>query len=81
MVSAPPLGGLGCHNSFQTSDVPMDAAFVQPEVLKPIHRNLMVRDARYWGGRVLFLLPKAQCRRSIVNVMGSMLMLCRDLAL
>jgi len=58
----------------------MDATFVQPEVLKPLHRNLMVRGARYRGGRVLSLLPKAQRRWSIVHVRGSMLMLCRDLA-
>ena len=65
---------------FQTSAVPMDAAFVQPEVLKPLHRNFMVGGARCRGGRFLSRLPKAQRRRPIVNVRGSMLMLCRGLA-
>ena len=59
----------------------MDAAFVQPEVLKPLHRNLMVRGAHRWGDRVLPLLAGAQMRRSIIHVRGSMLMLGRDLAL
>ena len=53
VVAAPRLGGLGRQLSFQASAVPMDAAFVQPEVLKPLHQNFMVRGARYRGGRAL----------------------------
>ena len=64
---------------FRLPPLPMDGAFVQPEVLKPLHRNRMV--GAHGTGVVEFRLPpKAQRGRSIVNVRGNMLRLGRDLA-